>query len=86
MSLSDTNLSDFLEDRKNAWTPADQTTFKVDWTEFLSERGRVDEQVAGMLAKGYLKSEAVRLSRPAVTYRMDRMREDWETYCGDVTL
>ena len=81
LSLSDNDLSELLKDQKNIWTPADQVAFKVDWTEFLSERDRRDGQIVGMLAKGYLRSEAaeaVGLSRPAVTYRMDRMQEDWE--------
>ena len=89
LSLSDNDLSELLEDRKNAWTPADQTAFRIDWTEFLSERDRRDEQIVGILAKGYRRSEAahaVGISRPAVTQRMGRLKEGWEAYCADATL
>ena len=52
----------------------------------MAERDRRDEQITGMLAKGYLRSEAayaIGISRPAVTYRMDRLRGDWEDFQPD---
>ena len=60
--------------------------FAMDWTELMAGRDRRDRQITGMLAKGYLRSEAaeaVGISRPAVTQRMGRLKEGWDEHQGD---
>lgn len=82
LSLSENDLDDLLEDRKNAWpTVLDRVGFELDWTDFMSDRSSRDRDIVGLLAKGYLRSEAaeaVGLSRPAVTQRMGRLKKGWE--------
>ena len=38
LSLSENDLGGLLEDRRNSWTPADQTAFRIDWTDFSTTR------------------------------------------------
>ncbi|NOZ20111.1 MAG: hypothetical protein GXP25_03375 [Planctomycetes bacterium] len=86
LSLSENDLSDLLEDRKNGWSLADRIAFEIDWGDFISLQSQRDQKIAGLLAKGYRRSEAahaVGLRRPAVTQRMNRLRDHWAEFQED---
>jgi len=86
--LSSHLLDELLAERRARWPVVDRVAFRIDWSAFQCRQPRRTRRIMGLLAQGYRRcevAEILRVSRPAITQRMNKAKQAWKCWIGEPT-